>query len=378
LFINNGFKKDCMKLYSQLGLLIALCTMITVHAMEPGEIIITEVPFLKEIIVSDMTPVQTFNYPTFEQELKLRLNKHPNNFEELNKSCQYMVFKVIGRNLIPQTLSSDKSFGEQLINFNYIDLLSQFLDHVPIEGRDREYRQWLTFGIKDNNASAVKVILDHIPDDFVSVSDVSLALDSFVEENSLPMIKLLLTRNVNLKSNIGADLLVKVAKEDLRPSLVNDEDKKPYIRILMISGVDHQAFETPWEQADVILTPKNLANKALKIFMSNVAAARDGLLNIVQKNEMKIAFIGIGDYSRRQIKDICGNNLLFYALLGKNKAVADKLLSLWPKMLWEKNFEGKAIIDHEQAMQNFTEMYLQDDELKPLAIMFSYLLKKIS
>lgn len=355
-----------MKLYSQLGLLIALCTfVVTVHPM--GK------------LCFDLSPVQTLNYPTFEQELKLRLNKYPNNFEELNKSCQHMAYQIRGRDLIPiQILSSDKSFGEQLINFNYIDLLSQFLDHAPIEGRDREYRQWLTFGIKDNNASAVKVILDHIPDDFVSVSDVSLALDFFVEENSLPMIKLLLTRNVNLKSNIGADLLVKVAKEDLRPSLVNDEDKKPYIRILMISGVDHQAFETPWEQADVILTPKNLANKALKIFMSNVAAARDGLLNIVQKNEMKIAFIGIGDYSRRQIKDIHGNNLLYYALLGKNKAVADKLLSLWPKMLWEKNFEGKAIIDHEQAMQNFTEMYLQDDELKPLAIMFSYLLKKIS
>lgn len=84
-------------------------------------------------------------------------------------------------------------------------------------------------------------------------------------------------------------------------------------------------------------------------FMKQIAQQRDNLFNTMIQNK-NISLVPQNDEERKtwisrcHARDIHGNNLLYYALRCKNAPLARRLISLWPQLLKQPNFEGKAII----------------------------------
>lgn len=346
--------KFAVKLYKYLWLLIALCAMdVNVQGMTPvissenaGQAdLLEELPSsYPELAVLKRDRRWATNrqqyYNEYKQELELRLNNFSDP-KELN--AEYKSYSEILMDGIAVNCEKLQPFADFLMDENFPDLFARLLDHMPIEKYPDEYKGWLTKALYNQLVPIVKVLIDHNINPNCFTNDHKTPLmhiaQKTIDHSSLIIFKLLLAHGAN-PQNAGHGCF-----EPLDALITECMPlKKRALQLLIISGGDDGInFVTQPHKENVITLNQSIQH-------------RNGLFEAVQRGE-NIPFTNVGDYSRFHMKDIHGNNLLYHALSGKNKAVADKLLKLWPNMLTQPNFEDQSIMDNDSMVRNLFEMY---------------------
>jgi hypothetical protein len=326
-----------------------------------------------------LNPQINKTYLEYKQELENRLLDHatiPNTYMPdsywLNKpySKNEMIIIVPGSRPI---FDHKVPFANLLASRNCSDLLAQLFDHMSAEENYEAYDSALDVGIKNNNFETIKLIIDRkkqalssapILNKKIETSAISELINLYCSTfkvrtiNIEKTLKLLLIHGARPDSIEDAPLhnLARASKDINHNTL---EQIKKATQILIISGANCKLGFLFWP------TPLQIAeesNPELHAHMLSVVTNRDALIEAIQRGE-NIPFTNIGDYSRFHMKDTNGYSLLYHALKTNNRTVAGRLISFFPELLNQRNFNGEFIWDDSQAAQNFVTMFIATNNI---------------
>ena len=355
-----------MKLYSHLGLLIVLCTMITVHAMKPDEIIAQETALFNKHsdIVRHYTPTERYNLYALEIDKRIAAGARG---EALTVSP------------LPYNACYKYPLLELCVDANFQDLVERLLDVMPVEEYQKDYNDALIASVSKSYSSSNELTKEQLRDFSITrllvnrgayvnyysdrmrsyslfeVLDKVYSFDNipWPHEAILPILIFLLKHNAN--PNLGFTQPLRAIMRKITDTCDNEFE---IIRLLVCAGGCLDNKLTGLETLYAIkrkLENRPLYSEALVFYNKTITDQRDALIASVKRGD-DISFTNVNGLSRFYVKDAYGNSLLFHVLQNKNSKVAARLLCLRPELLSQPNFEGESVLDDATALQNFVSM----------------------
>jgi hypothetical protein len=369
--MNNSFKEISMKLYSHLGLLIALCTMITIHAMNPDEIIAQETALFNKHsdIVRHYT--RTERYDLYASEI-----------------CKRIAAGARGKALTVSPLPHNQCYQDPLLELcvdaNFQDLVERLLDVMPIQYYQKDYNEALIASVLKESLNSNQLTKEQLRDFSITrllvnrgadvnyfsdrmrsyplfeVLDKVYSFDNipWPHEAILPILIFLLKHNAN--PNLGFTQPLRAIMRKITDTCDNEFE---IIRLLVCAGGCLDNKLTGLEALYALklkLENRPLYSEALVFYNKTITEQRDALIASVQRGE-DISFTKVNGISRFYVKDTDGNNLLFHALQNKNIKVAARLLCFRPELLSQRNFKDESVWNDATVLQNFVSMICSRD-----------------
>jgi hypothetical protein len=339
--------------------------MITVHAMEPDEIIAQETALFNKHsdIVRHYTPTERYNLYALEIDKRIAAGARG---------------EVLTVSPLPYNACYKYPLLELCVDANFQDLVERLLDVMPVKEYQKDYNDALIASVSKSCSSSNELTKEQLIDfsitrllvnrgadvNYFSNRMISYPLYGVLDkvygwgiipwphEAILPILIFLLKHNANTNSGFITPLCAIMCK--ITDPCNNDFE---IIKLLVCAGgcLDNKfGLETLYALKQKIGN-RPLYSETLIAYHKTITEQRDALIASVKRGD-DISFTNVNGLSRFYVKDADGNSLLFYALQNKNIKVAARLLWLRPELLIQPNFEGESVLDDATALQNFVSM----------------------